>query len=90
LDVGDGGNDEREGTVDARGGGGTWALGSKEWNGVDGELNHVREKGIEGKEGGVALLTLLRNSGDAQASREGGGAADLRRVRARRLQWRRG
>ena len=36
------------------------------------------------------LLTLLRSSGDARAPREGGGAADPRRARARQLQRRRG
>ena len=59
-------------------------------NGNENELNHARERGIEGKEGDVVLLTLRRISGDARASREGGEVAGPRRARARsKLQWRR-
>ena len=58
-------------------------------NGCAGEQYYASESGIGVEEGGAALLTLLRSSGDARAPREGGGAADPRRARAQQLQrWR--
>jgi hypothetical protein len=74
------------GAARKRGGG---SYGGEGRNGCAGEQYYASEGGKGVEEEGAALLTLLRSSGDARAPREGGGAVDPRRVRARQLQRRR-